>query len=199
MACAICSDHGEESAALHVLLAEDNVINQKLASKLLERRGHHVTIAASGHAALELLAREDFDVVLMDVQMPDMDGMEATRAIRAREPLGVHIPIAALTARTMTEIANAASPPAWMRSSPSRSTWRSLSVPWKSWEGARGFLTARRLRLSLPARHHLLHPASEVRHHAHHPFQHHQLRAMMHLVLLDAQQHLEARLAGRIA
>jgi signal transduction histidine kinase/ligand-binding sensor domain-containing protein/CheY-like chemotaxis protein len=93
----------EDSSELHVLLAEDNVINQKLATKLLERRGHRVTAAGSGRQALEILARESFDVVLMDVQMPDMDGLEATQVIRARERGGGRrIPIAALTAHTMT-------------------------------------------------------------------------------------------------
>ncbi len=93
----------EDSSELRVLLAEDNIINQKLATKLLERRGHRVTTAASGRQALEILARENFDVVLMDVQMPDMDGLEATQAIRAGERGGGRrIPIAALTAHTMT-------------------------------------------------------------------------------------------------
>jgi signal transduction histidine kinase/ligand-binding sensor domain-containing protein/DNA-binding NarL/FixJ family response regulator len=93
----------EDSSELRVLLAEDNVINQKLATKLLERRGHRVTAAGSGRQALEILAGESFDVVLMDVQMPDMDGLEATQAIRERERGGGRrIPIAALTAHTMT-------------------------------------------------------------------------------------------------
>ena len=87
---------------LRVLLAEDNVVNQQLERRLLERRGHRVTIAPTGRQALELFGQERFDVILMDVQMPDMDGLEATAAIRAREQ-GTRTPIIALTARTMRE------------------------------------------------------------------------------------------------
>ncbi len=89
---------------LRILLAEDNIVNQQLERRLLERRGHHVTIAATGRQALEWLERESFDLILMDVQMPDMDGLEATEAIRLRErETGSHTPIIALTARTMQE------------------------------------------------------------------------------------------------
>jgi PAS domain S-box-containing protein len=69
----------------NVLLAEDNLVNQRVAVGLLSKRGHRVTVAATGRAALAALDREPFDVVLMDVQMPDMGGIEATAAIRARE------------------------------------------------------------------------------------------------------------------
>jgi CheY-like chemotaxis protein len=87
---------------LRILLAEDNPVNQRLASKLLQRRGHLVTAAASGREALERLAQEDFDVILMDVQMPDIDGLEATQAIRASERITLsRTPIIALTAHTM--------------------------------------------------------------------------------------------------
>ena len=79
-------------------------MNQQLERRLLERRGHHVTIANNGREALECLERGRFDVILMDVQMPDMDGLEATAAIRLKERgAGIHIPIIALTARTMQE------------------------------------------------------------------------------------------------
>jgi CheY-like chemotaxis protein len=88
--------------SLHVLLAEDNVVNQRVAMRLLEKRGHRVTIAASGRDALDAVERENFDLILMDVQMPDLDGIEATAAIREREKTtGTHTPIVALTAYTM--------------------------------------------------------------------------------------------------
>ncbi len=87
---------------LHVLVVDDNVVNRKLAVRLLERRGHAVESAISGRDALEAVARTRFDVVLMDVQMPEMDGYEATRAIRkAEEAGGAHLPIIAMTAHAM--------------------------------------------------------------------------------------------------
>jgi CheY-like chemotaxis protein/HPt (histidine-containing phosphotransfer) domain-containing protein len=87
---------------LNLLLAEDNVVNQRLAATILERRGHKVSIATNGHEALAALERQTFDVVLMDVQMPEMGGFEATAAIRARErETGSHVPIIAITAHVM--------------------------------------------------------------------------------------------------
>ncbi len=87
---------------LHVLLAEDNVVNQRLAASLLERRGHRVTIAANGREAVNACERNGFDVVLMDVQMPEMGGFEATQAIRAHEAVaGTRVPIIAMTAHAM--------------------------------------------------------------------------------------------------
>ncbi|HEV3040250.1 MAG TPA: two-component regulator propeller domain-containing protein [Candidatus Angelobacter sp.] len=87
---------------LRILLAEDNVINQKLAVKLLERQGHQVFVAGDGNEALEMLAQSIFDVVLMDVQMPELDGLQATAIIRQREQeTSGHIPIIALTAHAM--------------------------------------------------------------------------------------------------
>jgi signal transduction histidine kinase/CheY-like chemotaxis protein len=92
----------KEKRQLRILLAEDNAINQKIACHVLEKRGHHVTVAADGRQALSALDQAHFDVVLMDVQMPEMDGFETTGAIRARERgTGVHLPIIAMTAHAM--------------------------------------------------------------------------------------------------
>ena len=93
------------SAPLRVLLAEDNQVNQKLASTMLQKRGHLVTVANDGAEALECLKRGDFDVVLMDVHMPRMGGFEATAEIRAAEKArGGHdrLPVVALTALAMS-------------------------------------------------------------------------------------------------
>ncbi len=91
-----------KAARLRVLLAEDNAVNQKIASRVLEKQGHHVTIAADGREALAALDGENFDVVLMDVQMPEMDGFETTSAIRVRErDTGKRLPIIAMTAHAM--------------------------------------------------------------------------------------------------
>ena len=89
--------------AAKILLAEDNIVNQRVAVGLLSRRGHTVKVAANGRLALEMLAIESFDLVLMDVQMPEMGGLEATTAIRAREAKeGGHTRIIAMTAHAMT-------------------------------------------------------------------------------------------------
>ena len=101
---------GEEAATgaapashpLRILLAEDNVVNQRVARALLERRGHTVTVAGNGREAVRLAGERDFDLVLMDVQMPEMDGLEATAVLRAREAgAGRRIPIVAMTAHAM--------------------------------------------------------------------------------------------------
>ena len=85
-----------------VLLAEDNAVNQKLAVRLLEKRGYIVSVAGDGRQALAALEKKEFDVVLMDIQMPEMDGFEATAAIRERErSTGRHIPIVAMTAHSL--------------------------------------------------------------------------------------------------
>ena len=76
---------GKCARSLRVLLAEDNSVNQKLAVRLLEKRGHRATVVGTGRAALEALDRHHFDAIMMDVQMPEMDGFEATAAIRLRE------------------------------------------------------------------------------------------------------------------
>jgi two-component system, sensor histidine kinase and response regulator len=87
---------------LRVLLAEDNTVNQMLAVRMLEKHGHEVAVAADGITAVELSATENFDLILMDVQMPEMDGLETTAAIRTRErSSGKHIPIIAMTAHAI--------------------------------------------------------------------------------------------------
>ncbi len=87
---------------LRVLLAEDNAINRELVVRLLSNRGHTVVVAANGKQAVSALETQSFDAVLMDVQMPEMDGFEATAAIRQKEKaIGTHVPIIALTAHAM--------------------------------------------------------------------------------------------------
>jgi CheY-like chemotaxis protein len=83
-----------------VLVAEDNPVNQRVAARLLEREGHIVTLAANGAEAVAAFRPGEFDLVLMDLQMPKMDGLEATRQIRAGEN-GDQVPIVALTAHAM--------------------------------------------------------------------------------------------------
>jgi CheY-like chemotaxis protein len=88
---------------LQILLAEDNPVNQLLAVRLLRKHGHEVTVAANGKEALEMLEKQTFDLLLMDIQMPEMDGLQATATIRARErQTGGHLPIVAMTAHTMS-------------------------------------------------------------------------------------------------
>ena len=92
-----------KAGPLRILVAEDNVVNQRLAVSLLTRRGHVATIAANGREAVAAVARERFDLVLMDVQMPEMGGFEATAEIRAAESAGgARLPIVAMTAHAMS-------------------------------------------------------------------------------------------------
>jgi len=93
----------ERRGAIRILLAEDNVINQKVAVKLLQREGYHVDAVGNGARALEALERESYDLVLMDIQMPEMDGIETTRIVRdGSSAVGNHeIPIIAMTAHAM--------------------------------------------------------------------------------------------------
>ncbi len=87
---------------LRILLAEDSLVNQKLAVGILKKRGHSVVVANHGREAIAALEADEFDLVLMDVQMPEMDGYEATAAVRAKElQTGKHLPIIAMTAHAM--------------------------------------------------------------------------------------------------
>ncbi len=88
---------------MRILLAEDNLVNQRLAIGVLGKMGHQVTVATTGNEVLSQLNAAPFDLVLMDVQMPEMDGLEATAEIRRREQsTGQHIPIIAMTAHAMS-------------------------------------------------------------------------------------------------
>ena len=87
-----------------ILLAEDNRVNQKVALALLAKRGHSVVVVENGRLAVERSAAETFDVILMDVQMPEMDGWAAARCIRERErTTGVRVPIIGLTAHAIED------------------------------------------------------------------------------------------------
>jgi CheY-like chemotaxis protein len=97
-------DARDAQTILSVLVAEDNAVNQLLVTRLLEKRGHRVMMTANGREALEALAKDRFDLVLMDVQMPEMDGLQATSALRKKEKEkgdGIRQPVVALTAHAM--------------------------------------------------------------------------------------------------
>jgi len=94
----------ETGRELRILLAEDHPVNRRVATEMLSRRGHRVEVAANGREAVEMSSREEFDVILMDVHMPVMDGLTATRLIREREHgSGSHVPILAVTAGATLE------------------------------------------------------------------------------------------------
>jgi CheY-like chemotaxis protein/HPt (histidine-containing phosphotransfer) domain-containing protein len=96
------SDEPATLPPLHILLAEDAIVNQRLAVRILQKAGHTVSVAGNGLEALAALERESFDLVLMDVQMPELGGFETTEKVRAAEKgTGRHIPIIALTAHAM--------------------------------------------------------------------------------------------------
>ncbi|MFT7693226.1 MAG: two-component system sensor histidine kinase/response regulator, partial [Candidatus Latescibacterota bacterium] len=91
----------EDRKSMHILLAEDNLVNQHLIIALLTKNGHTVSVAENGQFAVEAVENERFDLVLMDMQMPIMGGLEATVIIRKSEAIGTHLPIVALTANAM--------------------------------------------------------------------------------------------------
>ncbi len=100
----VVADYAAPSARLRILLAEDNAINRHLISRILEKMGHSVTVAADGKCALGLLSEQEFDLVAMDMQMPVMDGIEATRILRQQELATLrHMPVIAITANAFDE------------------------------------------------------------------------------------------------
>ena len=99
----LAADQGQGQYRGRVLVVEDNVVNQQVAKRFLQRLGCDVVIAENGQRGVEEYFRDEFGLVLMDVQMPVMDGLAAAREIRRREPAGRHVPIVALTASAMTD------------------------------------------------------------------------------------------------
>jgi two-component system, sensor histidine kinase and response regulator len=97
-------DFSNPDAGLRILLAEDNIVNQRLLCRILEKMGHRVVVAEDGSIALRRLADDEFDVIIMDMQMPVMDGIKTTEEIRLQErATGQHIPIMAITANAFDD------------------------------------------------------------------------------------------------
>jgi CheY-like chemotaxis protein len=92
----------DEPEGLRVLVVDDNVVNQKLASKFLQKLGHRVDVVSNGALAVKQVSTDEYDIVFMDCQMPEMDGYTATRTIRSSEAEGKRLPIVAMTANAMT-------------------------------------------------------------------------------------------------
>jgi CheY-like chemotaxis protein len=98
------TDKISRTVALRILLAEDNIVNQRLISRMLQKMGHTVVVARNGADALAILSQQQFDLIAMDMQMPVMDGLEATQKIRLSElSTGTHIPIVAITANAFED------------------------------------------------------------------------------------------------
>jgi signal transduction histidine kinase/ActR/RegA family two-component response regulator len=95
--------HRRPALSLRILLAEDNLVNQRVAMSMLGKMGHRITLATNGLEALDQWRQGDFDLILMDVQMPEMTGLQATMQIRGEEAVGAHVPIVAMTASAMSE------------------------------------------------------------------------------------------------
>jgi CheY-like chemotaxis protein len=95
--------HRSPALSLRILLAEDNLVNQRVAMSMLGKMGHRITLVTNGLEALDQWRQGDFDLILMDVQMPEMTGLQATMQIRREEAVGAHVPIVAMTASAMSE------------------------------------------------------------------------------------------------
>ena len=108
---------GVSSLSLRILLAEDNLVNQRVAMTMLGKMGHRIPLATNGLEALEQWRQSDFDLIFMDVQMPEMTGLRATTQIRQEEAIGTHVPIVAMTASAMR---TAVWRPAWVILFPSQ-------------------------------------------------------------------------------